>query len=219
MKLNPINLTKIPTTLAATAIAAVLTIQSADAATIYSNLDSTPGNDNTGLNPGVTLTGQWFEWFVGPGGDGSMRHSNGVVAANATPTRTVTWEFAAAHSNALVAGATYDVYASFGMRNDFSSTAPYTVSGIAGGPTTFFANMDTDDGVVWDATFDSVEYDLLGTVVIDNSGTTTVMLGNNVATGNYVIGDRVLFNAVPEPSSAALLGLGGLALILRRRRR
>jgi len=30
--------------------------------------------------------------------------------------------------------------------------------------------------------------------------------------------DNIVINAVPEPSSAALLGLGGLALILRRRR-
>lgn len=41
--------------------------------------------------------------------------------------------------------------------------------------------------------------------------------------GNGVGGDRVgftefQFNAVPEPSSTALLGLGGLALILRRRK-
>lgn len=216
MKMNQSMKTSM--SLAAAVATIALSATSADAANIYSNLDSTPGNDNTGLNPGVTLSGQWFEWFSGPGGDGSMRHSGGTVAANVAPDKQVTWEFAAAHSNALVAGATYDVYASFGMRSDFSSTAPYTVSGIAGGPTTFFANMDTDDGIVWDATFDGVEYDLLGTVVIDNSGTTTVVLSNNVADGSFVIGDRVLFNAVPEPSSAALLGLGGLALLRRRRK-
>ena len=218
MKLNQ----KIKTSMSLAAAVATLALAgSANAATTYSNLE------HDSLNPGVTLSSDWFSWFVGPGGDGSMRHSAGTVAAGTTPTKTVTWEFAAAHSNALVAGATYDVYASFGMRSDFSSAAPYTVSGISGGPTTLFANMDSDEFVAWDATFDSVEYELLGTVVIDNSGTTTVMLGNNVADSTvgggdagYVIGDRVLFDfvSVPEPSTTALLGLGGLALILRRRK-
>jgi len=31
-------------------------------------------------------------------------------------------------------------------------------------------------------------------------------------------GDTIQFTAVPEPSSTALLGLGGLALLMRRRR-
>jgi len=35
---------------------------------------------------------------------------------------------------------------------------------------------------------------------------------------NGTAGSQVSFNAIPEPSSTALLGLGGLALILRRRR-
>ena len=37
-------------------------------------------------------------------------------------------------------------------------------------------------------------------------------------TGRYGTIDEVTLTAVPEPSSAALLGLGGLALILRRRK-
>ena len=55
--------------------------------------------------------------------------------------------------------------------------------------------------------------------------------GSNVGSGQYVVmrlqgksgsdhvgADELVLAAVPEPSSAALLGLGGLALILRRRK-
>ncbi|WP_227021327.1 PEP-CTERM sorting domain-containing protein [Oceaniferula marina] len=40
----------------------------------------------------------------------------------------------------------------------------------------------------------------------------------NSPDGNHVFVDNIGLTAVPEPSSAALLGLGGLALILRRRK-
>ena len=64
-------------------------------------------------------------------------------------------------------------------------------------------------------TFDGV----LGINVGDNNvvtPTTVIISGNN---GNAGSAATVAFSAVtPEPSSTALLGLGGLALILRRRK-
>jgi hypothetical protein len=48
---------------------------------------------------------------------------------------------------------------------------------------------------------------------------TSITLGGNIYKGAEDLGyDNIALNAVPEPSSTALLGLGGLALILRRRK-
>jgi hypothetical protein len=58
--------------------------------------------------------------------------------------------------------------------------------------------------------------------VVNNAQYVRITIDDNDY-GNAAGGDRVgftefQFNVVPEPSSAALLGLGGLALILRRRK-
>jgi hypothetical protein len=57
---------------------------------------------------------------------------------------------------------------------------------------------------------------------IRNTGTLTSSAGADVVDGLYLArtdtADTVTLTAVPEPSSAALLGLGGLTLILRRRK-
>ncbi len=49
--------------------------------------------------------------------------------------------------------------------------------------------------------------------VVDNGSQVTY-----TSTGNNASASSLTFNQVPEPSSTALLGLGGLALILRRRK-
>ena len=59
------------------------------------------------------------------------------------------------------------------------------------------------------------EYDFGSTV---GSGQYIVMRLQGKASSNNVGADELVLAAVPEPSSAALLGLGGLALILRRRK-
>lgn len=65
---------------------------------------------------------------------------------------------------------------------------------------------DTVDLAAWKAELTTGNY-FLGTTAIDS----TVFDDNFQVTGNTL-------SLVPEPSSAALLGLGGLALILRRRK-
>ena len=51
------------------------------------------------------------------------------------------------------------------------------------------------------------------------AGVTSISLGCNAYGGFEDLGyDNIALNAVPEPSTTALLGLGGLALILRRRK-
>lgn len=71
-------------------------------------------------------------------------------------------------------------------------------------------------------TLDSSTYGSISTTAYTGSwsmGTNGhfIQLSNSVA-GSNGIEMTATFNAVPEPSSTALLGLGGLALILRRRK-
>lgn len=68
--------------------------------------------------------------------------------------------------------------------------------------------------------YHSVDFDLTGTTLGAGEYTLQVYQNNN-GSGSYAIYDGVTLTAtaaVPEPSAAALLGLGGLALILRRRK-
>lgn len=66
----------------------------------------------------------------------------------------------------------------------------------------------------------SFDLDSLGTLAIDQNVTFAIAISSNrdnyfnVGTGI----DDIVIGTVPEPSSAALLGLGGFALILRRRK-
>lgn len=55
---------------------------------------------------------------------------------------------------------------------------------------------------------------LFGTV----GGAKTIDATNLIADDNYTVSSSFAMTVVPEPSSTALLGLGGLALVLRRRR-
>ena len=46
----------------------------------------------------------------------------------------------------------------------------------------------------------------------------TIDLGRNSSTAGFTLLDDIALDAVPEPSSAVLIGLGGLSLIFRRRK-
>ena len=62
---------------------------------------------------------------------------------------------------------------------------------------------------------------LNGPAIVDASTLSNLVVGeHNNFTSDFGAGDVAAFNlvAIPEPSSTALLGLGGLALILRRRK-
>jgi len=64
------------------------------------------------------------------------------------------------------------------------------------------------------------QYSTTGLFTSDNTGTLTVTMASSVS-GDVFTGVRLNafeFDVVPEPSTTALLGLGGLALILRRRK-
>jgi hypothetical protein len=58
---------------------------------------------------------------------------------------------------------------------------------------------------------ETATFRLIGTATSDSD------FGRNVVLDDLVLGGTAV--AVPEPTTTALLGLGGLALILRRRRK
>ena len=58
----------------------------------------------------------------------------------------------------------------------------------------------------------------LGTAVANASGEVLVYVAGDATIQERIWYDGASYTAVPEPSSAALLGLGGIALILRRRK-
>ena len=122
----------------------------------------------------------------------------------------------------VVAGGTYNVYV-YGRQQGNTGPAIYTV-GDGGGavgvdmtlaPTADIMILDPDpngdNGGVTHFGFQKI-----GTVVEDGDGVIAVVLASTA--DNFINVDAVAIEFVPEPGSLALLGLGGLALLLRRRR-
>jgi len=118
--------------------------------------------------------------------------------------------------------------------NDIGITINLNMASIAAGSytVTIFSASDNGGGGFNDITVNGVanavtnEGNLGG---LSNAHATTVVTGvsgdltittpvRNGSTRSSVAGFTVEYTAVPEPSSAALLGMGGLALILRRRK-
>ncbi|QQL46089.1 PEP-CTERM sorting domain-containing protein [Sulfuriroseicoccus oceanibius] len=118
--------------------------------------------------------------------------------------------------------------------NDRGVTISLNMGAIATGfyTVTIFSASDNGGGGFNDITVNGVANSVtndgnLGG--LSNAHATTVVTGvtgdlsittpvRNGSTRSSIAGFTVEYTAVPEPSSAALLGLGGLALILRRRK-
>ena len=98
---------------------------------------------------------------------------------------------------------TYDFTAAVGAWTGNNVIDGMTVE--AGGTTVTWANLDADNLYATISGISSVGGNL--TVSMDNPTSQTVSALSGAT-----------LTAIPEPSSAALLGLGGLALILRRRK-
>lgn len=108
----------------------------------------------------------------------------------------------------LDASLTYDIFSvsqgggsGFDERND-----THTVTGDAGSVSSTLNRGDSRENGSFH-TFLGVSPDSSGQIIFATTG-----IGNNPAFNGLLI------NAVPEPCTTALLGLGGLTLILRRRR-
>lgn len=158
---------------------------------------------------------QWSSSGTFSGAYSSYGNGGGAANTALTLTTTVTG----------LASDTYDVFAVYISRNDGvtdggvaaalsgNSLVDYAdVSGASGGATAISLGVSSGE---WEAFAVKV-----GTVTgtgfaVDAGVLSSTDSGSGIQRNTYV---GVAYQAVPEPSSAALLGLGGLALILRRRK-
>lgn len=113
----------------------------------------------------------------------------------------------------------YQVAVSWSYSGNRSNIAPYTVQGSD----VFTVNQRiaaTGGPVLKDDEDTEISFELLTAEAIVNDGTLTVRLDDvaNTSGLQYVIADAVAIKAVPEPSSLALLGMGSIALLNRRKR-
>jgi hypothetical protein len=131
------------------------------------------------------------------------------TATPGTATKQATYTF-----DGLIIGSQWEVYSSWVQEGNRATDAPYTIKGT----TTVDMNQELkpNDLFLTDPKGNSIGFEKIGVATVDGAGKITVVLTNDA--NQWVINDAVAIKNVPEPSSAALLGLGGLALILRRRK-
>jgi hypothetical protein len=141
----------------------------------------------------------------------AFNNTAGDTAATATYTLDV--------SQGVVAGEAYFVYATWPQNGQGNlGPATYTVSDGLGDVTVNQTQAVAADLLVTDPFVgDDKKFQLLGQITDDGDGIITIVLTGT--TNNFVLADAVAVETVPEPSAAALLGLGGLALMRRRRRK
>lgn len=196
---------------------------SANAAITYVDIDATNTVGNDGDVAYATVTdGSSDAWTIRTvfGNAGEILQSTNEDSATLRTT-----------IGGLTAGTSYDIYVLFwtgdatntsnvwevsaGLESDLSDQQVYTQTDTA-----VQAALSDFDGPVLVAEGDRVLMrDKVGVAVADINGEIAVYVDDVVPQGG---GDRtwvdgVGYEAVPEPSSLALMGLGGLAMLRRRR--
>jgi len=116
-------------------------------------------------------------------------------------------------------GATVSVYGTWRAPGAGATSAPYSINGGSAIPISHQGGP-TNDLVLNDPAGGTQGFELIGTGTADGSGQVQVVLTTGTGGALWTPVDALAFSsaAVPEPSTTALLGLGGLALILRRRK-
>ncbi|NWK54951.1 PEP-CTERM sorting domain-containing protein [Verrucomicrobiaceae bacterium N1E253] len=178
-------------------------------------VDKSTGGDSMGAITG-NFTSSAAGWQTGD----SVYWNNTEWDFDPVAGKTATWTF----SN-MTTGTQWDVFATWREQSNRSSAVPYTIQGGA----SIFVNQElspTDDLVLNDGTDGKSDYNFqkIGIATVDTDGNIVITLSSVADTGadegDWSIVDAVAIQAtaVPEPGSSALLGLGGLALTLRRRK-
>ena len=166
--------------------------------------DLSTGGDSIGTMTGSFSSdaSDWRQTNAGSWNDTEWAFSTG------TGTKVATYTFAN-----MTVGSEWKVYGTWVRNANRAKDTPYTIQGGAAidvnQEPTPSADLVLNDG-------SDHNFQLIGTATVNGAGEIVVSLSNDA--DEWVDIDAVAIKAVPEPSSAALLGLGGLALILRRRK-
>jgi hypothetical protein len=187
---------------------------------------NTSGSSNGPLDTNTTATGKFYTGDVSGTGETFARASNGGADGKYTPPGTINFDRRSG---------TYTLFNTVDMSGYNSSTLTFDLDS---------ARTDADDSMFVRLFLDgsatgidllTIDYDdteTTGFGTTFTSGTLTYNFDDAVTSAQLFIGfriddnndfftlDNVSFDgtAVPEPTTTALLGLGGLALILRRRK-
>ena len=198
---------KITSTILALTLASSLSSQAAVVV-----VDGWTLNDNSftdDANGTFTTSGSWNSTG---GGDANDWAGNSLFDSSGSNTEFAEWAFLGLYNNK-----DYEVIVSWSAPNgNRSSAAEYSVNGGATIPVN--QEIVASGGPTLNDGSDDIPFFSLGTFSVTD-GTLTVRLDDVIfASGDFVIADSAAIRMVPEPSSTALLGLGGLALMLRRKR-
>lgn len=227
------------------AFAAMTAVSSAATISVNFTESATAAHNNQQLAAGTTagLTGyvaqNWNNVATATGTVGSLNQDDAGTAT--VSTASVTWGSSGVWGDAAANGdadfSIGDAQLARGYLDDGGSGVNFDVTGVSYASYTLvlYFSTDTNGGVYNTATVNGSDYNTTGTksqynldgwdetnsiVITDLSGDLAVdVLPRDGANRGSIAGFQIVDTTViPEPSSSALLGLGGLALILRRRK-
>ncbi len=219
----------------------IATIGAASAATLSINFTESTGHANQQIDPATAAgIGGLTHWNNTAGKSGTL---NALVDSDGTTTgASVTWTssntWGQGTANADANDGVGDAQLARGYLDDGDPGITITAMGLEPkyNVIIYLSSGDTNEGTFQDITVNGTSYSVTGPITqyatgdgvnywdASNTITITGLTGDLSIQGPTKSGhDRasiggLQIETVPEPSSTALLGLGGLALILRRRK-